>query len=163
MARPGGNGTRSDGNLTRPVYISSRNAIRSRQRKGPRVYRLFALVFVFAAAACGGGGAGSETPTPAAPTATHTATQNVAGDRTATPSTPTAEATPPGTYAVAEGDTLWDIALKFNTTVEALVAANGLANADELTVGQLLKISAAAVVTGTPSATTTTVSPSPTQ
>lgn len=123
--------------------------------RGRGVYRLFALLFVFAAAACGGGSAAPKTPT-AAPAATNTATQNVAGDRTATPATPTADATPPGTYAVAEGDTLWDIALKFNTTVEALVAVNGLANADELTVGQVLKVaasgaSATATATPTPS------------
>jgi LysM repeat protein len=82
----------------------------------------------------------------------------VAGDRTQTPTSPTAAPTPPGTYEVADGDTLWDIATRFDTTVEALVEANGLANADELTVGQVLKIATPAPETPaaeTPTATAT--------
>ena len=117
------------------------------------MYRFFALALVFGAVACGGGGAASETPT-TEPTAG--AVQTVAGERTTPPAvTPSATATPPGTYEVADGDTLWDIAVRFNTTVEAIVAVNELTNADELTVGQVLKISAAAVATSTPAATAT--------
>ena len=106
------------------------------------MYRFFALAFIFTAVACGGGGSASNDPTATNPPAGNTtaATQQVAGERTQTPTSPTAQATPPGSYEVVDGDTLSDIASRFNTTVEALVAANGLANADELTIGQVLKI-----------------------
>lgn len=46
------------------------------------------------------------------------------------------------TYIVQDGDTLWDIALRFDTTVEAIVAANGLTNAEELVLDQELIIPA---------------------
>lgn len=58
--------------------------------------------------------------------------------------TPAAVATPglegAQTYVVESGDTLWDIAQRFGTTVEALVEANGLEEAADLTVGQQLII-----------------------
>lgn len=44
------------------------------------------------------------------------------------------------TYIVQPGDTLWTIARRFNTTVEALVALNDLDNPDALRVGQALTI-----------------------
>ncbi len=44
------------------------------------------------------------------------------------------------TYTVGPGDTLWDIALRFGVTVEALAQANGLSNLDQLEVGQELII-----------------------
>lgn len=49
--------------------------------------------------------------------------------------------TPGGTitYAVQRGDTLWLIARKYNTTVDAIKNANGLTS-DFLTVGRLLQI-----------------------
>lgn len=52
------------------------------------------------------------------------------------------EAAPEGgrAYVVQSGDTLWDIALRFDTTVEAIVDANGLANAADLTLDQELII-----------------------
>ena len=53
------------------------------------------------------------------------------------------EAAPPTgsqTYVVADGDTLWDIADRFGTTVEAIVAANSLSNASDLQIGQELII-----------------------
>ena len=127
------------------------------------MHRFIALAFVFAifAAACGGGGS-SDDPTatnpPGSPT---TAVSQVAGARTQTPGTPAATATPPGTYEVIDGDTLSAIAERFGTTVEALVAANDLASADDLQIGQVLKISAAAAAAsttptpGTPAATPT--------
>jgi nucleoid-associated protein YgaU len=46
--------------------------------------------------------------------------------------------TGPGWYAVLAGDTLSDIALRFETTVEALAQVNGLANPSFLRTGQLL-------------------------
>lgn len=44
------------------------------------------------------------------------------------------------TYKVSKGDTLSAIAKKFDTTVEALVASNGIKNKDLIRVGQLLQI-----------------------
>ena len=93
------------------------------------------------ATACGGGGGGSPTATPRG-AASQGATQQVAGARTETPA---ATATPvptvrPDVYTVVDGDTLSAIAERFNTTVEALVAANNLADPDTLDLGQQLKI-----------------------
>ena len=48
------------------------------------------------------------------------------------------------TYAVKPGDTLSAIAQRFGTTVQAIVAANALENADLLFVGQVLAIPDAA-------------------
>ena len=47
-------------------------------------------------------------------------------------------------YVVKSGDSLWAIAERFGTTVEAIVAANQLKSAEELQVGQELRIPAAA-------------------
>lgn len=44
-------------------------------------------------------------------------------------------------YVVQEGDRLWEIAQENNTSVEALVALNALADADFITVGQVLILS----------------------
>jgi LysM repeat protein len=49
-----------------------------------------------------------------------------------------------GTYVVESGDTLWDIAERFGTSVEDLVEANSLENPADLTVGQELEIPGAA-------------------
>jgi LysM repeat protein len=48
-------------------------------------------------------------------------------------------------YVVAAGDTLSEIAQKFNTTPQALLAANGLPNANFVWVGQRLRIKVAPV------------------
>ena len=50
------------------------------------------------------------------------------------------------TYLVQGGDTLWDIALRFETTVEAIVAANALADETDLSIGQELVIPSAGAV-----------------
>lgn len=47
--------------------------------------------------------------------------------------------TPP-TYTVGAGDTLFSLAREFGTTVTALVDANNLANANQISVGQVLTI-----------------------
>lgn len=47
---------------------------------------------------------------------------------------------PPRTYTVVEGDTLTLIAQRFATTVEALQAANGIEDPDEIVIGQVLVI-----------------------
>jgi len=49
-------------------------------------------------------------------------------------------AVPAETYTVEAGDTLFDIADQFNTTVDEIVAFNNLADANTLNVGQLLQI-----------------------
>jgi len=43
-------------------------------------------------------------------------------------------------YVVEDGDTLWDIALAFDTTVDDILAANDLENADDLQLGDELVI-----------------------
>lgn len=47
------------------------------------------------------------------------------------------------TYVVVSGDTLWDIAQRFGTTIEAILDANALENPSELQVGDELLIVAA--------------------
>jgi len=47
---------------------------------------------------------------------------------------------PKRTYTVQRGDTLYAIAIKFGTTVPALVAANNIANPNLIQVGQVLVI-----------------------
>lgn len=48
--------------------------------------------------------------------------------------------TPAGLYVVQNGDTLSSLAAEFGTTVEELMAANGLIDADAIQVGQTLLI-----------------------
>jgi LysM repeat protein len=45
-----------------------------------------------------------------------------------------------GTYVVQPGDTLYSIAVRFGTTVHALVVANNLPSPDMIYVGQLLNV-----------------------
>jgi peptidoglycan/xylan/chitin deacetylase (PgdA/CDA1 family) len=68
---------------------------------------------------------------------------------------------PPGTieYTVGRGDTLFSIAQKYGTTVEAIVELNGIEDPDEIEVGQVLLIPAGGP-TSTP-APTVTETPSP--
>lgn len=51
-------------------------------------------------------------------------------------------------YTVRAGDTLSRIALAYGTTVEMLVRINGLASADQIAVGQVLKVALEAEYTG---------------
>ncbi|HET9417183.1 MAG TPA: LysM domain-containing protein [Candidatus Limnocylindria bacterium] len=86
------------------------------------------------------------------PTATPAASVSASTSATPTPSvapTPTVAPTPvptptpapqPQTYTVVEGDTLALIAQRFGTTVEALQAANGIEDPDEIVIGQVLVI-----------------------
>lgn len=60
----------------------------------------------------------------------------------APPPTATPTPLPPLTYTVKEGDTLWDIAARFDTTVQALQAANGLSG-ELIYPGQVLVIPSA--------------------
>jgi LysM repeat protein len=45
-----------------------------------------------------------------------------------------------GTYVVQDGDTLYDIAVRFGVTMEQLMEANNMDNPDELQLGQELQI-----------------------
>jgi len=77
--------------------------------------------------------------------------------------TPTTVSTlvPPGTivsYTVMPGDTLGGIATKFNSTVDAIVKENKLANANDINAGDILKIPVN-IATPVPTATAGTVYP----
>ena len=76
-----------------------------------------------------------------------------------TSSTSTASATTSSattTYTVKSGDTLSGIAAKYNTTYTTLAKVNNISNANEIYVGQTLKIS----TTSTTSSTSTSSSKS---
>ena len=82
-------------------------------------------------------------PTPAlspssSPSATPSPTATPAATTAPTP-VPTAPPAPQ-IYTVVEGDTLALIAQRFGTTVEALQAANGIEDPDEIVIGQVLVI-----------------------
>jgi LysM repeat protein len=77
--------------------------------------------------------------------------------------TPTAVSTtvPPGTlisYIVMPGDTLGAIAIRFNSTVDAIVKENKLANANDIAAGDILKVPVN-IATPVPTATVGTVYP----
>ncbi len=103
----------------------------------------FILATASFAAACFGGDDDDDSPT-----ATATQTDRVAGAQTtaapAATQQPAATATPqrPAEYTVVDGDTLSEIAARFGLTLDALVAANGIEDANTLAVGQVLKIPA---------------------
>lgn len=81
----------------------------------------------------------SPSPTPApSPTAAPTPTPVVTPVPTPVPPAPTPA--PQQTYVVQEGDTLAVIAQRFGTTVEALQAANGIEDPNQIVVGQVLVI-----------------------
>ncbi len=68
---------------------------------------------------------------------------------------------PPGTiisYMVLPGDNLYAIATKFNSTVDAIVKENKLANANDINAGDILKIPVN-IATPVPTATVGTVYP----
>ena len=54
----------------------------------------------------------------------------------------TADVAEDGTYVVADGDTLWDIALQFGVTVESIVETNGLEDETAISIDQELVIPA---------------------
>lgn len=77
-----------------------------------------------------------------APTAQAAAQQPAAhAQPTARPST-SAAAQGSQTYTVLDGDTLWDIATRFGVTVDAIIAANNLANPSDIHIDQTLVIPA---------------------
>ncbi len=75
--------------------------------------------------------------------------------------TPVSTNVPPGTiilYTVMSGDTVGAIAVKFNSTVDAIVKENKLANANDIAAGVILKIPVN-IATPVPTATVGTVYP----
>jgi nucleoid-associated protein YgaU len=68
------------------------------------------------------------------------ATATVAPTPVATPVPTPAPTAAPRTYTVAEGDTLAAIAQRFGSTVEAISAANGIDDPNQIVVGQVLVI-----------------------
>lgn len=99
----------------------------ARRRVAGVIVGLGALVLV----ACGGGASATPTPTPS-PIATVSATP-AAGPPLATP-TPAA----PETYVIEAGDTLSDIAERFDIDLDVLIAANGITDPTLLQIGQVL-------------------------
>lgn len=100
----------------------------------------------------------------ATPTATETATPTATATVTATPTetatptlTPTITETPtptgPFVYEVVEGDTLWDIATRFNVDLFVLIAINGLDPSNPvIDIGDKLTIPTADTQLPTPTA-----------
>lgn len=80
----------------------------------------------------------TEPPTPT-PSPAPTPTPQPATPVPATPA-PTPAPTPPRTYVVQAGDTLALIAQQFGVSVSALQAANGIADPDEIIIGDVLVI-----------------------
>jgi LysM repeat protein len=95
----------------------------------------------------------TETPSPTSDiVATPTTTSNTGGQ-------------PPSgnTYVVQPGDTLLNIARRFNTTLTTLVQLNGISNPNRILVGQRLQLPVSAQPTPTPTpVSTTVVQPTPT-
>ncbi len=79
------------------------------------------------------------TPTVMSIATAPTATPTVAPTPAAPPKAATPSAAPGGQYTVVAGDSLWEIARRNKTTVEALKATNNLKD-NTIRVGQVLKI-----------------------
>lgn len=103
-------------------------------------------------AACGGGGddePASPTGATTTSTSTHAATPIVSSTAAATP--PLTATIPSGfTYVVQQGDTLYSIAQRFGSTVEAIRGANGIEDPTRISTGQVLVIPGGATVVATP-------------
>ena len=109
--------------------------------------------------------------TPTQPTATPTATQtatptatSVTPTPTGTPPTATPTPTPTATlepgqtviYVVRRGDTLYSIAQRYGTTVQAIAQINNISNPSRIFAGQQLLIPRGTDVTPTPTPSSTT-------
>jgi LysM repeat protein len=88
-----------------------------------------AFVAIALVTGCGGGGSTSKVPTTPLPTVPEGATED-SGTTT----------TIPAVYIVKAGDSLSSIAKRFGLSVNELVAANQLGNANHIEEGQHLKI-----------------------
>jgi LysM repeat protein len=110
-------------------------------RPGLRGLLLAGVALVsFLLAACGGDDA--DPPTPTLPPALPTQAPALQTTPTATP-TEEVQGTQEQEYEIQAGDTLGKIADQFGVTVEAIVAANEIANPDLIQPGQTLIIPAA--------------------
>lgn len=93
------------------------------------------------ARASGGASSTSSTSRPIATGApTVAATSSASVGASATPATPRPSTTGTRTYKVKVGDTLIGIAAKFRTTPKAIMKLNGITNASNLKIGQVLQI-----------------------
>lgn len=114
---------------------------------GHKVHRAIALVglwILLASVGCGGTLTVSPEPTP-------TPGARFLMPTPGGPPSPTRTPTPEAIiYIVEEGDTLYDIALRFNVSLEELIEANRLENPNQLQVGQELVIPAPRAPTVTP-------------
>ena len=82
-------------------------------------------------------------PTPITPAAGPTTVIAVLPSPTAVPLPTAVPATPAAgefDYTVQWGDTLYSLALRFNTTVDAIVTLNGLSDRNYIRIGQVLRI-----------------------
>ncbi len=93
---------------------------------------------------------GQSTPAPAAPVATPIEKPTLA---------PTTAPSGPFTYAIQSGDTLGDLALRFDVSLEDLLAANDLSEDAILSVGQEIIIPAGGSTEIAPPATATAKTP----
>jgi len=83
----------------------------------------------------------ASSPTAVTPTATPTSPSGVPTQTpTSTPTTPPGTPGAPIVHVVQRGENLFRIALRYNTTVEAIAAANGIRNPQFIYVGQKLTI-----------------------
>ena len=67
------------------------------------------------------------------------------------------------TYTIKSGDNLWTIAQKFNTSVEALTALNGISDPAQISTGQTIETRQPAQVTSAPTVVKTPSAPAKTQ
>ena len=106
----------------------------------PLLFKYFAAIVVCVTlAACSSSSTGTGDGTPAAQLATIIAVV-ATPNPTPTSSTPVST-TIIETYTVRNGDTLGAISQRYNISIEDLMRLNGLANANSLKIGQVLKIS----------------------
>lgn len=104
-------------------------------------------------------GGPSDTPAPILPTDT----PQQLGGATDTPTVAATFIGPGITYTVQAGDTVYDLAIRFGTTMDAIISANGLNSDGFIVVGQVLIIPVQATSTPTfaPSSTPVVIYPTP--
>lgn len=107
------------------------------------------VLMILLTAGCGGlldRGGDASTVVPATPTTERPTVMPIVTPTVVAPTAPatgTAAAGPaenPATYVVAEGDSLYAIALRFGVDLNALIELNGLSNPNDISVGQELRI-----------------------
>lgn len=112
-----------------------------------RLLAAILLCLTVAFVACGDdddapGGSSSPAPTGSSTTSTATPTPGGSDAPSPSPTDPGSEPTlPPGqTYVVQLGDTLYSVAQRFGTTVDAIAAANGIDDPTQINAGDVLVI-----------------------